>query len=58
MNCPNCQAASNKQRILPEGRRQCTTCATIWMVTEQGPSIKKEGQTFLAEIAPQGDQLL
>jgi len=58
MNCPNCQASSDKQRILPEGKRQCTTCATIWMITEQGSSIVKSGQTFLAEIAPRSNQLL
>lgn len=52
MNCPNCQAASDKQRILIEGKRQCTICATIWTITEHGPVIKKEGQAFLAEIAP------
>ncbi len=58
MECPNCHAASNKQRILPEGKRQCTVCATVWIMTESGSTIVKEGQAFLAEIAPQGVKLI
>jgi len=58
MNCPNCQAASDKQRVLPEGKRQCTVCATVWMITEHGSVIVKGGQDFLAEIAPTGAELI
>lgn len=57
-SCPNCNAAMDKQRILAEGKRQCTVCATIWTITEQGAVIIKEGQEFLAEIAPQGAELI
>jgi len=51
MNCPNCNADSSRQRILPEGKRQCATCATIWSLNENGSYIVKQGQDFLAEVA-------
>ena len=52
MNCPNCNADSSRQRILPEGKRQCSTCATIWSLNENGAYIGKAGQSFLAELQP------
>jgi hypothetical protein len=50
--CPNCQAGMNRQHILAEGKRQCTVCATIWTLTEHGPTLLKQGDVFLAEISP------
>jgi len=51
MNCPNCNADSSRQRILAEGKRQCSTCATVWSLNENGAYIVKMGQDFLAEVA-------
>jgi len=58
MNCPNCNADSSRQRILPEGKRQCSTCATIWSLNENGAYIIKQGQDFLAEVVPSQTALL
>ena len=53
MKCPNCHADSTRQRIMTEGKRQCSVCATIWSLNENGGIfIVKNGQTFLAEVTP------
>jgi len=57
MNCPNCGAASDKQQVLAEHQRRCTTCNTVWTMNENGSVIVKQGQNFLAEINP-NEQIL
>ena len=38
---------------MTEGKRQCSVCATIWSLNEDGGIfIVKNGQTFLAEVTP------
>jgi len=52
MNCPNCGAGSHNQKLLQENTYICTVCETSWKMNENGATVLKQGQSFLAEVNP------